>query len=92
MYGPSIICRTLSVAGVADKSGRRWQYYSHSDHHTKVACWAILFDMLLQSPLLRRYAERGEVCFALNRELRDFWTGQKKTVDCVIGEPELEVD
>lgn len=92
MYGPSIICRTLSVASVADKSGTRWQYYSHSDHHTKVACWAILFDMLLQSPLLRRYAERGEVCFALNRELRDFWTGQKKTVDCVIGEPELDAE
>jgi len=91
MYGPSIICRTLSESSISDKHGNSWQYYSRSDLHTKVACWSVLFDVLLHSPMLRRHAERNSVCFALNREMQDFWTGDRKTVDLALGAPGEDV-
>jgi len=91
MYGPAIICRTLSIPSVSDRHGNRWQYYSRSDHHAKVAAWAILFDLLLQCPVLRKHAERGDVTLGLNREIHDFWTGEKKNVDFVLGVPDAGV-
>jgi hypothetical protein len=46
MFGPEILVRTLSKATRVDRSGNRWQYHSRSDHHSKVACWGIIFDLL----------------------------------------------
>jgi hypothetical protein len=87
MYGPAIICRSLSRAEVVDRHGNRWQYYAHGDHHARVAAWAIAFDLLLQCPSLRRRAEHRRIGFVVNREMRDFWTGDKRCVDFVLGEP-----
>ena len=59
MYGPAILVRTLSKPGRRDRFGNDWQYHSRSDHHSKVACWGIVFDLLRTSPLLRRHVEAG---------------------------------
>jgi hypothetical protein len=53
MNGPDILVRTLSRTNVSDKYGNPWQYHSRSDHHSKVACWGIVFDLLRSSSLLR---------------------------------------
>ena len=69
------------------KHGNRWQYHSRSDHHSKVACWGLMLDLLLNSSLLRRQAEAGKIGFGLNHELRDFGTNRKKDLDLVICTP-----
>lgn len=66
MEGPLIVARTLSLPGTPDRFGNVWQYHSRSDRHSKVACWAILFEMLQHSALLRRHAEAGRVVFGVN--------------------------
>lgn len=83
-YGPAIIVRTLSTPGVSDKHGRQWQYHSRSDRHSKVACWAVLFDLLAESSLMRSHAAAGKVAFGINRELNDWSTNRKKNLDMVI--------
>lgn len=83
-YGPGIITRTLSVPSVADKHGRLWQYHSRSDHHSKVACWAVLFDLLSASSLMRQHAAAGKVAFGINRQLNDWTTNRKKNLDLVV--------
>ena len=72
MYGPDILVRTLSSPTRRDKSGNLWQYHSRSDHHSKVACWGVIFDLVLTTPLLRRHIDAGVVCFGINHEMRDF--------------------
>lgn len=84
MKGPGIITRSLSVENVTDSAGARWQYHSRSDQHSKIACWAILFDLLATSSLLRRHVESGKVAFGINRRINDFTTGRKKDLDLVI--------
>ena len=84
MYGPQILARSLSVAVVADSFGNRWQYHSRSDRHSKVACWALLFDLLRESPVLAEQARRGAIGFGINHEMRDFRTNRKKNLDLVI--------
>jgi hypothetical protein len=90
--GPGIIAATLSVATVADRSGRVWQYHSRSDRHSKVACWAILFDVLQNSGVLRRHVEETKVVFGVNREMRDFRTNRTKDLDLVLARPGTSVD
>lgn len=84
MRGPAILVRTLSKADRRDRFGNEWQYHSRSDHHSKVACWGIVFDLLRTSPLLRRHVEAGVVHFGINHEMRDFVHDRKKNLDLVL--------
>ncbi len=91
MHGPQILARSLSHETVTDKFGNRWQYHSRSDHHSKVACWGVVFDLLRATPLLRRHIDEGVVFFGINHEMRDFVHDRKKNLDLVLctqdGEP-----
>lgn len=87
MDGPAIIVRTLSQPAVPDKFGNLWQYHSRSDRHSKIACWAILFDLLQQSDLLAAHAAAHKVTFGINRQMRDFRTNRTKDLDLVIARP-----
>lgn len=87
MYGPQILVRTLSKSTREDKHGNAWQYHSRSDHHSKVACWGIVFDLLLHSSLLQRHVAEERVHFGINHELRDFVHDRKKNLDLVLCTP-----
>lgn len=87
MHGPGILTRTMSVPRVMGKSRDFWQYHSRSDHHSKVACWGILFDLLRESPVLREHVASGAVIFGLNHEMRDFKHNRKKDLDLVLASP-----
>jgi hypothetical protein len=87
MFGPELIARTISSERIPDKFGNHWQYHSQSDRHSKVTCWAVLFDLLLESSLLRDQAKSGKIGFGINHEMRDFQTGRKKDLDLVICTP-----
>lgn len=87
MHGPNILVRTLSSSTRRDKAGNDWQYHSRSDHHSKVACWGVVFDLLTNSPLLQRHAAAGAVCFGINHEMRDFVHDRKKNLDLVLCTP-----
>lgn len=87
MHGPTILVRTLSSATRRDRYGNLWQYHSRSDHHSKVACWGIIFDLLATTPLLRRHVAAGAVCFGINHEMRDFVHDRKKNLDLVLCTP-----
>lgn len=82
--GPEILVRTLSTPRVTDKHGSAWNYHSRSDHHSKVACWGIVFDLLRTSALFCRHVEQGRVGFGINHEMRDFQHDRKKDLDLVI--------
>lgn len=90
MYGPDILVRTLTKTALQDKFGNRWQYLSRSDHHSKVACWGIVFDLLRTSALLRRHVRDGIVYFGINHEMRDFVHDRKKNLDLVLCTPSSE--
>jgi hypothetical protein len=87
MNGPAILVRTLSSANVRDRYNNAWQYHSRSDHHSKIACWGVIFDMMASTPLLRRHIETGAVCFGINHEMRDFVHDRKKNLDLVLCTP-----
>lgn len=84
MSGPAIITRSMTQPSVTDVAGRTWQYHSRSDQHSKVACWAILFDLLQASQLLRRHVAAGKVAFGINRQINDWQSGRKKNLDLVV--------
>lgn len=84
MHGPEILVRTLTKPTREDRYGNRWQYHSRSDHHSKVACWGIVFDLLGTCPLLRRHVDTGKVFFGINHEMRDFEHDRKKDLDLVL--------
>lgn len=91
MFGEPIITRSIGSAQIRDSHGNRWQYHSRSDRHSKVACWAILFDLLQTCSLLRDHITAGKVAFGINHEMRDFKQDRKKKLDLVLcgshGEP-----
>lgn len=87
MNGPQILSRTLTSTHRNDRFGNSWQYHSRSDHHSKVACWGVIFDLLASTPLLRRHVEAGAVCFGINHEMRDFVHDRKKNLDLVLCTP-----
>ncbi|WP_231743609.1 hypothetical protein [Mycobacterium sp. GA-2829] len=64
--------------------GRAWQYHSRSDRHSKTACWAIAFDLLNTSSLLKQHVADGKVSFAINRKMNNWQTGRSKNLDLVI--------
>jgi hypothetical protein len=84
MHGPEILVRTLSKVTRTDRYGNAWQYHSRSDHHSKVACWGVIFDLLTVTPLLRRHVDAGVVHFGINHEMRDFVHDRKKNLDVVL--------
>lgn len=69
MRGPQILARTLSAPTRRAGSERAWQYNSRSDHHSKVACWTVLFDLLVECDALRTSASAGRIGFGINREM-----------------------
>lgn len=87
MFGPRILARTLSRPTREDAHGNHWQYHSRSDHHSKVACWGILFDLLLTCSLLRSHVESGKVAFGINHKMTDFQHNRKKVLDLVLCTP-----
>ena len=91
MYGPEILVRTLSKTTRQDRYGNRWQYHSRSDHHSKVACWGIIFDLLRVCPLLKRHVADGVVHFGINHEMNDFVQNRKKNLDLVLCTPASSV-
>ncbi len=91
MDGPRVLCRTMTVPSITDEHGNSWQYHSRSDRHSKVACWATLFDLLQQSALLRRHVENGTVAFGVNHGFTDFRTRRKKKLDLVIHRPGTQI-
>lgn len=87
MHGAEIIVRSLTRPGVQDSFGNSWQYHPRSDRHSKIACWSMLFDLLLSCPVLQEQVTRRTVGFGINHEMRDFRTGRKKNLDLVICTP-----
>lgn len=67
--------------------GQHWQYHSQSDRHSKVACWAVAFELLERSSLLRGHVEAAKVIFGVNHPMNDFKTGREKKLDLVIARP-----
>lgn len=64
-----------------------WQYNRWSDHHSKVACWGIVFDLIHRSTLLRTHIENGKVGFGINHPMYDFKNNRDKDLDLVICTP-----
>jgi hypothetical protein len=85
--GPTILVNSLVPRAARFKHGNRWQYHSRSDHHSRVACWGLLFDLLRHCALLREHAARGLVGYGINHEMGDFRTGRKKNLDLVVCRP-----
>jgi len=71
----------MSVASTRGKGERGWQYHSRSDHHSKVACWAVLFDLMLECDVVRDAAQRGRLGFGINHTMVG---PMNKTLDLVL--------
>lgn len=84
MLGPDIICNTLSRPHPTGPSKALWQYHGRGDRHSKVACWAILLDLLAECRLFARDAAAGLVGFGINHPMRDFKNDRDKALDLVI--------
>lgn len=85
-----ILLETLSVPTIKGKAKTPVQYHPRSDHHSKVACWATIFDLLVNCAQFRKHVERGIVGFGINHRMVDFQQNRKKDLDLVIccpGEP-----
>ncbi|MES0160396.1 MULTISPECIES: hypothetical protein [unclassified Mesorhizobium] len=78
MNGLDIVARSMSVATSGSpgrkpfQNGNTWQYHPRSDRHSKIACWALMYDLLLESELLRHHVATGKVAIGINHEMRDF--------------------
>lgn len=66
MIGPEILARTLSTPTRRGKGERAWQYHPRSDAHSKIACWTLLLDCLLECDALFEDAAAGRIGFAIN--------------------------
>jgi hypothetical protein len=67
--GPDIIANTLSRPSGPDRYGNVWQYHSRSNRHTKVASWAVLYDLLQHSPRLAEHATAGKIVFGIDQQM-----------------------
>lgn len=91
MHGPRILTRSLSKAAVKSKGSTNvWQYHSRSDRHSKIACWCILLDLMLEADLLRRHFKDGILAFGVNHEMSDFRMNRKKNLDLVVSTPRTQ--
>jgi len=84
MDGETIFTRSVTGTKIEDSHRNIWQYHSRSDRHSKIACWAILFDLLQTCSLLREHVSAGTVAFGINHEMRDFKQDRKKNLDLVL--------
>ncbi len=90
MKGLEIIARSMSVAtrgspgGKPFQHGNAWQYHPRSDRHSKIACWALMFDLMQECELLRRHVVAGKVAIGINHEMRDFARNRAKNLDLVV--------
>lgn len=90
MRGPGIIARSMSVATTGGAKGKRfqygnaWQYHPRSDRHSKIACWALMLDLLEACSLLRAHVEAGKVAVGINHGMRDFARNRAKNLDLVV--------
>jgi hypothetical protein len=90
MNGPDIFVRSNSVPttggpnGKPFKYGNAWQYHPRSDRHSKIACWAVMFALLRDCPLLRQHAMERKIAFGINHPMRDFMQNREKNLDLVI--------
>src|SRR4051812_8165940 len=73
--------------GKRDEWGNLWQYHSQSDRHSKAACWAVAFDLLRHSSLVRKHVADEKVVFGVNHSMVDFKTNRPKKLDLVIARP-----
>lgn len=81
MRGPEILANTMNVPSRRGRSRARWQYHSRSDRHSKVACWTMMFDLLLECDAIRTRAKEGRVGFGINHVM----VGPiNKTLDLVV--------
>jgi len=87
MHGPAILARTMSVPRVRKKGTPPWQYHPRSDHHSNVACWGVLFDLLHHSELMRDHVRAGLLAFGINHVMTNFTNGKKKALDLVVCRP-----
>lgn len=87
VHGPRIVAATLSKPNVVDRYGNRWPYHSRSDHHSKVCCWVVLFDLMRHCALMRSHAASGAIGFGINHEIVDFKHNRKKNFDLVLCTP-----
>ncbi|WP_112274912.1 hypothetical protein [Lentzea terrae] len=87
MFGPRLLARYLQNPGEPDRYGNKWQYHPRSDRHSKVGCWGVALDLLIESPLLRAHAEQGKIVLGVNHSMTDYATGRKKKLDLVIARP-----
>jgi hypothetical protein len=87
MHGPSILASSISARAEVDCNGNAWQYNPRSDHHSKVACWGVLFDLLGESPVLRKHVASGAVVYGINHKMRDFKHNREKDLDLVLARP-----
>lgn len=87
MLGPSILTRTLSVPVPIGASPVPLQYHPRSDRHSKVLCWAVVFDLLRHSSVLANQAREGTVAFGINHKMRDFRQNRAKDLDLVLCTP-----
>lgn len=81
MRGPTILARSMSIATRRGKSPRAWQYHSRSDSHSKIACWTLLFDLLLECDAVREAAKTGRLGFGINHVMVG---AISKTLDMVL--------
>jgi hypothetical protein len=90
MRGLHILARTMSKARLLKPSHPcPWQYHPRSDHHSKVACWGVLFDLLISSDLMREHTAAGKIAFGINHKMVDHTNNRPKNLDLVICRPEV---
>ncbi|MFE9392956.1 hypothetical protein [Streptomyces sp. NPDC006784] len=85
MEAVDILTRSLSKA--VPIRGNMLQYHGRSDRHGQLICWGILFDLMLNSAVLRSHVEAGKVVFGINHTLRSFSPEKKKKLDLVLCRP-----
>lgn len=88
MDGLDILVRSLSQLVPRGPERTMWQYHSRSDHHSKVACWGVLFDLLQTSGLLREHFRTGKVVLGVNHKMRDYTRNKSKALDLVVARPD----
>jgi hypothetical protein len=88
--GLNIIARSMSVATSGSPTGNRfqhgnaWQYHPRSDRHSKIACWALMFDLLGECELLRKHLDAGKIAVGINHTMRDYARNREKNLDLVV--------
>lgn len=90
MYGLESFIRTLGIPRppMTSPDGTLWQYHPRRGHHSAVACWGVLLDILQESNILRDQFLANKVVFGLDVSLRDYTRDQPKKLDLVIGRPD----